>query len=162
LSLFTERPVSSLLGNSGLPAYGVLGNAEDTKEDRASKPGPSAARGIRHLLFENAVSNRYPGLLPRLPVAPRVSDPVFGRQHVEQFFADVRRAGRTAFAANDGSDEARAVEGRPLAARPTLDYGPLGAPPVRSTEFVYFLNCVVRWYALDYLHGITSSWLLFP
>ena len=108
MSLLTEPPISNLLGNFGLPVYEVLGNAQDTKEDRASKPGPSAARGIRHflLLFENAVSNRYPSLLPRLPVAPRVSDLVFGRQHVEQFFADVRRACRTAFAANDGSDEA--------------------------------------------------------
>ena len=72
---------------------------------RASEPGPYVACGIRRLL-ENVVSNRDSGLLPRLPVAPRVDDLIFGEQLVDQFCADVRGTCRTAFAVDNGSDEA--------------------------------------------------------
>src|SRR3712207_5734987 len=97
-----------------------------------------------------------------MPVAPWVEALVLSQYLNEQFFPRPCAATCAALAGNDGSHQVRVLVGRPRATSIALKHDLFWTPLVDSAEGFYFLDFVVRWDALDNLHTITSSSLLFP
>ena len=100
-----------------------------------------------------------------MSVAPGMNALVLCYLLYNQFFADSCTTPFTALTANDGSNEARALEGFPLAAGPTFEHDLLWAPAVDLPELSHLLGLVVRRDALDYPHTnhlLSLNVVLFP